>query len=503
MLRYIFQAAILQKMHSRKMLVTKLDGWRDEQDTGQNGDEEGSVVENIQQELEVNDDDDRESELSHTAETLSTMFSPSPAVDSSEVERDLETSVEEDQVVLKTDAAQGATTADGPGGESKVQKSSILTVDQRKESGNESDEPSSPGSENELVAAKGTGVEQFPRNSWSIEDGCVKENFDKNSLFFSDEANNCTSPRGKHVRARRASCEIMYTTEPVLDKSKTGFSRCRTSLTGFREPNKDHNISTRRGSSPNLIFTATQEETTREKSSLAKDELGEGNPPRRRMLARRASSPSLMFTAAPKYTTAEEPRLPKHEPGHTSPPRRRMLARRASSPDLMFTVAPKDTTAEKPRLTSINELALGNISTEIPTAPRQRLARRSSIAVMTGVANPLAPGFPSPQSLVRCPPELRETSQRSTGPGSEKSSLDRRGSVQETHMHDSLRKISRRLNAPLTGAQLEKRLQAHRVDASGLQSKVACTPEKKAPSELDINDLGECRYIRKRVSKSN
>jgi hypothetical protein len=170
----------------------------------------------------------------------------------------------------------------------------------------------------------------------------------------------------------------------------------------------------------------------------------------------------------------------------------------------MFTVAPKDTTAEKPRLTSINELALGNISTEIPPPPpRPRLARRSSIAVMTGVANPLAPGFPSPQSLVRCLPELRETSQRSTAPGSEKSSLDRRGSVQETHMHDSLRKISRRLNAPLTGAQLEKRLQAHRVDASGLQSKVACTPEKKAPSELDINDLGECRYIRKRVSKSN
>ena len=558
-------------MHSRKMLVMKLDGWKDDvkqkkQEEGneegdeegdEKGDEGGNVSQNIQ-ELQMDDNPQKERELLDSIETLSTIFSPS------ELGRNLE-----------------MISAESRGDESKVEESGILTIDQGEESGNESDEPSGPGSEDEQVNVQETSVKQFSGISWSNDDACEKETIKSNLLFFPNEANISTVPRGRDVRTRRASSpNIKFTTsktDQVSNKSKTCFSEAPTSsLTRIKELNQGNTITpgekilTRRGSSPNLMFTETLKETTAEKPSptvhklkhslqrkiltrhgsspnlmftaipkdkttdkrsLARQDLYQ--PLQQRERTRRGSSPSLMFTAMPKDTTAEEPSLAMQD--SDQPPQQRARTRRASSPNLMFTAMPQDITAEepslkmhdldlppqqrvrtrrasspnlmftamqqetdKPRLTSIHELALESIFTEAPSTPRQRSGRRSSIAVMTDVANSFVSELPSPKFQVTSLPELNETLQSFSG------SRNRRDSVQESNIHDSLRKISRRLNAPLTGAQLEKRLQAHRVDASVGSSqtpRIACTPERKAPNELDMNDLEECRYIRRPIRK--
>ena len=162
----------------------------------------------------------------------------------------------------------------------------------------------------------------------------------------------------------------------------------------------------------------------------------------------------------------------------------------------MLTAMQQET--DKPQLTSIHELALESIFTEAPSTPRQRSGRRSSIAVMTGVANSFVSELPRRKFQVTSLPELNETLQSFSG------NCNTKDSVQESNVHDSLRKISRMFNVPLTGAQLEKRLQAHRVDAnvpSSQTPKIACTPKRKAPNELDMNDLEECRYIRRPIRK--
>lgn len=474
-----------------------------------------------QEELEVNEKQlqGRESEMTDETETLTTISCISPACDTSEVDRDLETKMEAVQGELGNKVADGLETnvAEGLGtniavvrgdlgtkmttGDSQVEEvlgenvrgdlgTSKLTVDQLKEPGNESDppsKPSSPGNEDdeEPVADEETNVQEVLRNSWTNDDASQKETVDKNSLFFANKGN---SRPEKRMLARRASSpNIMIPTtkaEPVLNKPKTGFSGRPRSLTSPQDPSQDG-------------------------TSIS--------PPRKRMLARQAiSSPNLMSTQTvpgtdkPKLSFGRPPSLTStHEPSQdntsTGQQRKRMLTRRASSPNLMSaqTEAVKLSLKHRHSLTRIQELSHSHASTEIsppsekPT-PRMH-TRRSSIAVMTGVVNPFVPGSPSPKSLFHSLPEL--SGQSSSGPDFEKYNFRRRGSIQENQIQDSLRKINRRLTTPLTGAQLEKRLQAHRVGAAALQTRVACTSENKAPDELDMSDLQDCRYIRSRVSK--
>ncbi len=524
--------------------------------------EQGSVSQNSEQEeLDVNRKQGRECSLPDTTDTVSAISCASLACDSCEMDRDLGTNMEEIPGGLGTNVEEGLETnfaedlgtnaAEDRGDLRMVETSGkteealeenvaevredlgtgALTGDQLQEPGDESDEPSSPGKEDNHEE---TSVVQLLRNSWTNDDIDERETLDQSSLFCSNETNFPPEkpgifPRAKHALARTTSLTSIQelsqknTTPPRKPKlirrasSPDLISTAIPKGPAAEKPSLAQSMTTppwkrmltRRASSPNLISTVTRTEPVTEKPSLARiQELRQDNttPPRKPNLTRRASSPNLMSTVKRTGLAAEKlslTRIQELAQDNTTPPRKQKLTRRASSPDLMSTVTRTELVTEKPSLTSIQESAQDNFSPEMSTVPRQRNARRSSIAVMTGVANPFVFGFPGSKSLVRCLPELSDTTHMSSGPGLERNNCNRRGSIQESNIQESLRKISRRLNAPLTGAQLERRLQAHRVDAmsAALQTRVACTPERKAPSELDMSDLEECRYIRRRTSK--
>lgn len=193
-------------------------------------------------------------------------------------------------------------------------------------------------------------------------------------------------------------------------------------------------------------------------------------------------------------------------------PRKRMLARRSSTPDLVLS-SHAEPEVNKPTLglsrlssTSITELSQGNactfeITNDLPSekpVARNRTARRSSIAVMTGVSASSVPSYPgTPSRKQRSLPELSEIV--------DKYSLQKRISPEDNHMKESLLKIGRRLGAPLTGAQLQKRLQAHRFGGAALQTRLTCMPESKHPAKKDndfnMSELENCRYLRRRLSK--
>ena len=213
---------------------------------------------------------------------------------------------------------------------------------------------------------------------------------------------------------------------------------------------------------------------------------------------------------------AEMSSLPNRAKISLGSQRRKILTRRASTPNMTFTSPPAAATelgiTNKPRpersglsMTTILQLNQGNIALP-PEKPAPR-PRRSSIAVMTGVTPPFIPGSSPPSSLLGNLPELMENSRTNFNGSSLGGGVafdKRRSSVQENQMQEYLRKISKRLTTPLTGAQLEKRLQAHRVNTSSaaLPARQTCMPETgKQARQLDMSELEDCRYIRRRVSK--
>ena len=326
-------------------------------------------------------------------------------------------------------------------------------------------------------------------------------------------------PPRERIRTRRASSpNLLCTTnqtEPCKLKCSSGLiSALPTSALPSR-------TRTRRASSPNLFFTTNPTELTASKpkhssehksSLMSIKEVNQSDatsalPSRTR--TRRASSPNLLCTTNPTEFTAGKPThslmsikelnqsdgLPAQEP---------LRRRRASSPSVLFTREPSQPTASTPRFSSerkpylmsiqkLDKTLLKNHPPSEKPFTRARAARRSSIAVMTGVSNS---GFQAPNQTPRSLLELNNCSQTF-----EKSDFKRKDSVQENAVHESLRKISTRLVTPLTGAQLEKRLLNHRVPAISavLPTTLASTPDTKSPSQLDMSDLEECRYIRRRT----
>lgn len=338
-------------------------------------------------------------------------------------------------------------------------------------------------------------------------------------------------PGRERMRNRSASspevlCNATAQPEQTADQPKLK-SEDRLSLTGIKKliqndaksglPPRER-IRTRRASSPNLLCSTKQTELTTSKLKcssglLSIKEVNQSNATsalHSRTRTRRASSPSLSCTTNPTELTASKP---KHSTEHKSnlmsikevnqsdglPAQKPLRSRRASSPSVLFTREPTASTPRfsserKPYLMNMQELdktSLKNLPPSEKPFTRARTARRSSIAVMTGVSNS---GFPNqtPRSLL----ELNNCSQNF-----EKSDFKRKDSVQENAIHESLRKISTRLVTPLTGAQLEKRLLTHRVPAISavLPTRLASTPDTKSPSQLDMSDLEECRYIRRRT----
>ena len=334
----------------------------------------------------------------------------------------------------------------------------------------------------------------------------------------------CSFPGKEGIQNRSVSSpEISYnaTAQPELtaDQPKLN-SEHRLSLTGIKKPLQNdaksglpprERIRTRRASSPNLLFTTNQTEACKLKRSSGLISIKKVNqsdatsalPSRTR--TRRASSPSLLCTGNLTELAAGKA---KHSSEHKSslmsikevnqsdslPAQEPLRSRRSSSPSVLFTREP---TASTPRFSSERKPYLMNIQeldkTSLKNHPPSRAARRSSIAVMTGVSNS---GFQAPNQTPRSFPELNNCSQNF-----EKNDFKRRDSVQENAIHESLRKISTRLVTPLTGAQLEKRLLTHRVPAISavLPTTLASTPDTKSPSQLDMSDLEECRYIRRRT----
>ena len=331
-------------------------------------------------------------------------------------------------------------------------------------------------------------------------------------------------PGRERIRNRSVSSpEISYnaTAQPELtaDQPKLN-SEHRLSLTGIKKPLQNdakgglpprERIRTRRASSPNLLFTTNQTEACKLKRSSGLISIKKVNqsdatsalPSRTR--TRRASSPSLLCTGNLTELAAGKA---KHSSEHKSslmsikevnqsdglPAQEPLRSRRSSSPSVLFTREP---TASTPRFSSERKPYLMNIQeldkTSLKNHPPSRAARRSSIAVMTGVSNS---GFQASNQTPRSFPELNNCSQNF-----EKNDFKRRDSVQENAIHESLRKISTRLVTPLTGAQLEKKLLTHRVPAISavLPTTLASTPGTKSPSQLDMSDLEECRYIRRRT----
>ena len=332
-------------------------------------------------------------------------------------------------------------------------------------------------------------------------------------------------PGRERIQHRSVSSpEMLYnaTAQPELtaDQPKLN-SEHRLSLTGIKKPVQNdaksglpprERIRTRRASSPNLLCTTNQTEPCKLKCSSGLISALPTSALPSRTRTRRASSPNLFYTTNPTELTASKPThsserksslmsikevnqsdgLPAQEP---------LRRRRASSPSVLFTREPTASTPRfsserKPYLMNIQKLDKTLLKNHPPSEKpftRARAARRSSIAVMTGVSNS---GFQAPNQTPRSLLELNNCSQTF-----EKSDFKRKDSVQENAVHESLRKISTRLVTPLTGAQLEKRLLTHRVPAISavLPTRLASMPDTKSPSQLDMSDLEECRYIRRRT----
>ena len=346
----------------------------------------------------------------------------------------------------------------------------------------------------------------------------------------------------ERIRTRRASSPDLFfntTTQTGLTATKPKLSlERRPSLMSINEVRHDNatsplfargRIRTRRASSPELLFCTKQTEPKASKAKQSSEHrpnltsIKEVNPNDvasdmpERILSRRASSPNLLFTTTqtePTTSTPSSGRKPhltsikeinQNDATSDTPTRERALNRRASSPNLLFSATSQTapTTGalnpcpeRKASLISMQKLGNTLMKNFSPSEQPVTITRRSPIAVMTGVANPLIPGSPVPNSSPRRSlPELSNCCQ-----GSEKYDF-KRDSVQENLVHESLRKISRRLTTPLNGAQLEKRLQAHRVGpmSAALPTTLAGTPGTKSPSELDMTDLEGCRYIRRRT----
>ncbi|XP_028405210.1 uncharacterized protein LOC114527702 [Dendronephthya gigantea] len=200
------------------------------------------------------------------------------------------------------------------------------------------------------------------------------------------------------------------------------------------------------------------------------------------------------------YETVDENRLLPTKaslaPEDSSSPifRKRSERRRASLPNLIYsrsdTAPPKSMKMKirrSPSLESIKEIFQENTR----NFPSSRLAlrpRRSSIAGITMISQP---GFES--SLNQSLPELNKTSPR--------------GSSQDHHVQESLRKIGRRMSTAVTGQYLERRLLAHRgvkmpaTTRSTTRESWPPPTRTPAPNELGMSDLEECRYLRRRTSK--
>ena len=438
----------------------------------------------------------RENELSNVQdESRSSILYMSPAPASWKIDtylvseelgtenaEDLEKNIEEDvqeDLGTKIEEAPGEASASHDFRNELDTNPTKMTEDESKGSGTENDPPTKTKSGDDVH--DNNADQKDSRHSWTND--VANQNADIEKSVHTP---------GKKVTRQASSPELIFTahiTEPVLNEPQTGLRERTTSLTRIEE--------------------------------LKETETCNGVPRQPRMLTRRSSSPNLMFTATQagetvesklktllksSLTSVEESKETKME--NEVPRKPRMMTRRRSSPNLMFTAMQAGENKSKTVLeSSVEELSqknsLENFSPfDIPAMPKSRTTRRKSVAVMTGVSNPFQPGPPDLNTLGRSGRSLPELNESFEGfNGVERNNFKRRASIQSNQVHESLRKISRRLTTALTGAELEKRLKTHHVDSAVLQTRETSMPETKVPNQLDMSDLEECRYIRKRVSR--
>lgn len=338
----------------------------------------------------------------------------------------------------------------------------------------------------------------------------IQTGLTSNCTASSSSAQNVCKDNSKNGSRRASAPNILFRKsleKPVLNQPKTSFT---SSLTGIQEVANEsisNGFSSRQGMLIRRASSPDIRESTREKSEVEgepsltiQDQNRDTTVTSRPKLTRRASSPDIKFTGKTELTPdkvkqgSKEKRINVQELSQGNsfdfPLQRRNVLRRASTPNLTNLMFTSKTQYNDRNMNEFSQADPSFLSIPPPSGKPGPRSRRSSIAVMTGVSNPLGARHPDPVSIVRGLPDIKQNF----------GGL-RKNSVQANQLHDSLRKNCKRMPLPLRGLSLQQRLWAHDKGSMSAvaQTNEARTPEQKAPQEMSMSDLEGCRYIRRRI----